>query len=233
MNGNVYKKGERPEYLEVKTRLGVEKIELKKVLYFMSDVRVVEAHMQRGETFRFYEKLDIVQEQLDSDEWLRCHKSYLVNRKWIRQITRESLMIGKETIPVSRNYYMQLRDKGLIGRDKDKMEMTLAPNRKDVGVVRCVGGKYEGMEYYIYPNEKLVLGRGYDRADLIFDEPQISRVHCWIQYNQTTNHYYISNQSTNGIYIGEDKVEEKDVILEVKKGTRIRLANTEQVFEIG
>lgn len=132
MNENVYKKGDRAEYLEVKSRLGVEKIELKKVLYFMSDVRVVEAHMQRGETFRFYEKLDVVQEQLDSDEWLRCHKSYLVNRKWIRQITRESLTIGKETIPVSRNYYMQLRDKGLIGRDKDKMEMTSAPDRKDM-----------------------------------------------------------------------------------------------------
>ncbi len=227
------KKNTKCEYMEVKTRLGVEKIGLRNVLYFASNVRVVEAHMIRGEVFRFYEKLDAVQEQLGTEDWLRCHKPFLVNRRWIRQITRESLTIGKEEIPVSRNYYIQLREMGLVGKDKEKLQAGGETGPQEVGVIRFVEGKYAGTQYHIYPNEKLILGRGYNQADLVFDEPQISRVHCWVQYNQIRKGYYISNESANGIYINDKKVEDKDAVIEVGKGDRIRLADTDQIFEIG
>ena len=227
------KKNQNCGYMDVKTRQGVEKIPLGRVLYFSSNARVVEAHMDKGQVFRFYGKLDDVQEELGETEWLRCHKSYLVRRKYIRKIAREYLIVGREQVAMSRNYYVKLRDMGLVGRDKDKIQAIATNEQQKMGILHFVGGRYEGRSYYIYPNEKLVLGRGYNQADLVFDEPEISRVHCWVQYNAVTDHYYISNQSINGIYINDELLEEHDSIREVKQGDRIRLAKTEECFEIG
>lgn len=232
MNYSIYKKDSKPQYMEVRNGQGVDRIELGKVLYFTSDVRVIEAHMMKGHVFRFYGKLDEVQEELGKNDWLRCHKSFLVNRKYIRQITREYLITESEQIPVSRNYYQKFREMGLIGKDKDKIQVMASMHRQKPGVVRCISGTYKGMEYHIYPNEKLVFGRGYDQADVVLEEPEISRVHCWIQYNHITDRYYISDQSVNGTYINGQKIEVQDSIIEMKAGDQIQLAKTQQIFEV-
>lgn len=233
MDYNFYKKNGNYEYMEIRTGQGVEKIETNRVLYFTSDVRVVEAHMETGKVLCFYGKLDEVQECLAADEWLRCHKSFLVNRKWIRQIKREYILVAKEQVPVSRNYYLKFREMGLIGKERNHIQMSGVAKRQKIGIVHCVCGKYEGMDFYIYPNEKLVLGSGYEQADLIFDEDTIDPEHCWIQYNNVTDSYFVCNRSRNGIYIDDTMVGEYNKVQEAALGARIRLANTQQIFEIG
>lgn len=233
MDYNFYKKNGNYKYMEVRTGQSVEKIELNRVLYFTSDVRVVEAHMETGKVFCFYGKLDEVQECLAADEWLRCHKSFLVNRKWIRQIKREYILVAKEQVPVSRNYYQQFREMGLVGKERNKIEMSGVATQNRIGIVHCVCGKYQGLDFYIYPNEKLVFGRGYELADLVFEEEQIDTEHCWIQYNNATNSYFICNRSSKGIYINDQMIGTYNAIQEAALGTRIRLADTEQIFEIG
>lgn len=230
---NFYKKKGNYTYMEVRNGQGVEKIELNRVLYFASDVRVVEAHMETGKVFCFYDKLDDVQKRLTEDEWLRCHKSFLVNRKWIRQIKREYISVAKEKVPVSRNYYQQFRKMGLIGKEHNKIEITGATKQQKIGIVHCVCGKYEGMDFYIYPNEKLVFGRGYDQADLVFEEEGIDAEHCWIQYNNATDSYFVCNRSLKGIYINDTMITEYNMVREAALGTQLRLAQTEQIFEIG
>lgn len=233
MDYNFYKKNGNYEYMEIRTGQGVEKIETNRVLYFTSDVRVVEAHMETGKVFCFYGKLDEVQECLAADEWLRCHKSFLVNRKWIRQIKREYILVAKEQVPVSRNYYLKFREMGLIGKERNHIQMSGGAKRQKIGIVHCVCGKYEGMDFYIYPNEKLVLGSGYEKADLIFDEATIDFEHCWIQYNNVIDSYFVCNCSRNGIYIDDTMVGEYNKVQEAALGARIRLADTQQIFEIG
>ncbi len=219
--------------MEVRNGQGIEKIELNRVLYFASDVRIVEAHMETGKVFCFYDKLDDVQSRLAEEDWLRCHKSFLVNRKWIRQIKREYILAAKEKVPVSRNYYLQFREMGLVGKERSKIEMSGVARQQKIGVVHCIGGKYEGMDFYIYPNEKLVFGRGYDQADLVFDEENIDLEHCWVQYNKETDSYFVCNRSLKGICINGTPVTEYNTVRETALGTQIQLADTEQIFEIG
>jgi two-component system LytT family response regulator len=41
---------------------------------------------------------------LPDNQFIRVHKSYIVARKYINSITRNRIEIGKETIPIGRNY---------------------------------------------------------------------------------------------------------------------------------
>ena len=63
------------------------------------------------ETLTYYEKLDCLENQLRS-EFVRCHKSYLVNMKWVRRVDSKLVFLtnGIE-IPVSRNKMTETKDK--------------------------------------------------------------------------------------------------------------------------
>ena len=225
------------EYMEVRTQKGLEKIQLNKVLYFMSDVRVIEAHMENGEILRFYKKLDELQASLSDLSFLRCHKSFLVNSRRITKITREYLFVGDEKVPVSRTYYVKMREQGLIGKKHGKVEIvdnkTSSLKHRDMGILKCISGKFKGTVLYIYSNEKIVFGRSYEKADLVFDEMEISREHCWIQYNDKINGYFICNCSANGIFINDQYITEKNSIVNLKQGDKIQLAETDNVFQVG
>ena len=232
MDCNFYKKGQQYEYMEIHTQHGLQRILLEEVMFFSSDVRIVEVHLKDENVYRFYGKLDEVQ-QILGEAFLRCHKSFLVNRKKIDRISREWVWIGGKQIPVSRTCYVKMRQQGLLGNNRDKIQMILEENGVAKGRVRCVSGKYQGAEFWIYPNEKLILGRGYDQADVVLDEPEISREHCWIQYNDKVDRYYICNRSVNGIYVNDVRLEERDMMREAQTGDRLRLADTNEIFEVG
>jgi len=69
----------------------------------------------------------------------------------------------------------------------------------------------------------LVIGRDPAKASVIISEPIISKCHCTIYYE--SNEVFIKdNNSTNGIYMNnekftEKKLQDKDVVLLGKKGT--------------
>ncbi len=80
-------------------------------IYYVESVgRKIHIHSQQGET-EYYEKLDTLQEQLEGD-FVRCHKSYLVNMKWIQQVDYRmvTLMNGMQ-IPISRNRVTETKEK--------------------------------------------------------------------------------------------------------------------------
>lgn len=219
MDCSFYKKGTQCEYIEMHTRQEIHRIRLEEVLYFSSDVRIVEVHLVEGTTYRFYGKLDEVQQVL-RDTFLRCHQSFLVNKNKISRITRKWVWVQEQQIPVSRTYYVQMRQDGLL-EGNGNVRTVSKENRAVKGRVRCISGKYQGSEFRIYPNEKLVLGRGYDRADIVLDDLQISREHCWIQYNTQADSYFVCNCSANGIMINDVWLEERDRLWEVRSGDRL------------
>ena len=232
MDCNFYKKGQQYEYMEIHTQQGMQRILLEEVMFFSSDVRIVEVHLKNDDACRFYGKLDEVQQVL-GNAFLRCHKSFLVNRKKIDRIGREWVWIGGKQIPVSRTYYVKMRQQGLLRNDSNRIQIVPDENSVVKGRVRCVSGKYQGTEFWIYPNEKLILGRGYDQADVVLDEPEISREHCWIQYNDKVDRYFICNCSITGIYVNDVRLEERNMMREAQAGDRLRLADTNEIFEVG
>ena len=77
---------------------------LAEVLYFVSDRRVVRVYTEKGKEYMFYEKLDEVEYQLNeyNCQFLRIHKSYLVNCRQIeRYHPKQIRMRNGDVLPVS------------------------------------------------------------------------------------------------------------------------------------
>lgn len=79
-------------------------IRKKDILYFESRKRLVFLITAKGE-YQFYQKLDILEKQLSEDGFLRCHRSFLVQERYVKSWKENALWLedGRE-IPVSRTY---------------------------------------------------------------------------------------------------------------------------------
>ncbi len=79
-------------------------------IYYVESIgRKIHIHCQQGEA-EYYEKLDRLMEQLEG-EFVRCHKSYLVNMQWIQCVDNKMITLTNGTqIPVSRNRMTETKD---------------------------------------------------------------------------------------------------------------------------
>lgn len=223
-------------YLEVKTSGGLVKLWLSKVLYFTSDVRVIEAHLAH-DVVRFYGRLDELERQISGSRFLRCHQSFLVNRDRIEKLTREWLLLHGERIPVSRSRYEQMKQQGMFDKEGKSVEhvrhRSLSEQWKDVGAVIGISGKYLGVILRMKGGQRFVIGRNYEQSDLVVDDGCISRSHCWIEYHPAEKNYYVCDQSANGVFINDSYYLERDRVVILKPGDELRLADTEHVFKLG
>lgn len=74
------------------------------ILYLESSKRLILLHTAR-EVFRFYQRLDNLEEQLAQDGFLRCHRSFLVQEGCVKGWKEDELWLENgERIPVSRSY---------------------------------------------------------------------------------------------------------------------------------
>lgn len=93
-------------------------VKLCEVLYFVSDRRVIRIYMENGDVYKFYKKLDDLEEQLKrfTTRFLRIHKSYLVNGNQILQFhpkfvvmrNKQQLSISAEKRGIVMQYHMNL-----------------------------------------------------------------------------------------------------------------------------
>lgn len=73
------------------------------ILYFESSRRTVTLHTKQS-SFIFYEKLDSIEKELRSCDFVRCHQSFLVNAKEIRTVKTDSLtLLNGDILPVSKS----------------------------------------------------------------------------------------------------------------------------------
>ncbi len=82
-----------------------EQILLDRVLYFMGEGRKVGiCQKNQRESVSFYAKLCDVEAMLENQDFVRCHQSYLVNRRYIKSFSRTEINVGGERVPISRKY---------------------------------------------------------------------------------------------------------------------------------
>lgn len=74
------------------------------IAYIDSSNHALCFHMQDGQEYTSYGKLDEIQVQLASELFVRCHKSFIVNLIHVGRLTREGFHIGDILIPISRTY---------------------------------------------------------------------------------------------------------------------------------
>ena len=96
--------------LTVKVYGNPHRIRLSRVIFFESAGRKITAVMEQEE-FEFYMKMDALAERIAACDFLRCHQSYLVNRKYILGYSSgELLLYGKKRLPISRRYAAAVRE---------------------------------------------------------------------------------------------------------------------------
>lgn len=88
----------------------VEKIPYDQILYFESKGNKVILYSKDGKVTDFYDKLDHVQQSLDSKSFLRCHQSYLVNMPHIYSAGDDFVLKDGKRVPIKVRERKALRD---------------------------------------------------------------------------------------------------------------------------
>jgi len=96
---------------------------LDEILYFSVLQHNVDVVMKKtspnkpNKTYTFHESLSNLEQQLSSQGFLRIHKSYLVNMRYLKKLQcREALLETSDTLPVSEKNYSSLKKQYLLWR---------------------------------------------------------------------------------------------------------------------
>lgn len=85
-------------------------IKVKDILFFERQGRYTNIYT-KDNVYQTKDKLDEIENELDSDEFVRCHNSYLVPLAQITEYKRDKVDIVEYDIPISRNYQQEMRDR--------------------------------------------------------------------------------------------------------------------------
>lgn len=118
------------EYLPEAVRTILRKVELEKLelsyeflegkqtfsladLYYIESKRhKLEFHLELGEQYTLYGKLDDVESQLQTYNFVRIHKSFLVNYKHIQSVENYKLYLKNgEVLPIPRERFRQVKER--------------------------------------------------------------------------------------------------------------------------
>ena len=104
------RKNEREKFLLVKTKAGMLKIAVDKIMYIeaQADGCVVEFCPYKDGTFQVetIDRISELEEQLDKNDFIKCHRSYIVRIDKIRRVKRAWIeLTNGSRIAVSRNLY--------------------------------------------------------------------------------------------------------------------------------
>ena len=89
----------------VKTEYRLRQIELERILYIEGMKDYVKIHVEdEPHPVLSLMSLKSLEEQLPADRFIRVHRSYIVQPAKIRTIERNSIVFGRERIPISENY---------------------------------------------------------------------------------------------------------------------------------
>lgn len=98
------------------------------------------------------------------------------------------------------------------------------------GIIRCVTGTYGGADIPLDSGGKVIVGRDSLVCQLVLPEPDVSRKHFSVEYNQITSMYRIECFSANGLKLSGNKVVAQSKVMEVPHGTQIFMAKGKEIL---
>jgi DNA-binding LytR/AlgR family response regulator len=102
-------------YFFIKCDTKLEKIYLHDLLYIEADANYVTFHTLHKK-YLSYLTIKSVEDYLPPNQFMRIHKSFLVQIDKIQSIDKTSLMVGQIKLPLSRNYR-----EALLGKIEEKV----------------------------------------------------------------------------------------------------------------
>lgn len=96
------------DFIVVNKERQCQKLLLDHVYYFEIRGRTIEAHTKER-IFIYYEQIGNLEKNLQGKGFCRCHKSYLVNLRYVNSYTRQELILDSgEKIMIARRRYEQV-----------------------------------------------------------------------------------------------------------------------------
>ncbi len=93
------------DYIVVSRERQKRKLFLDSVRYFEIKGRQIDVHQEKG-VFTYYEQIGVLERQLGGKGFFRCHKSYLLNLKYVEVYNRQEAILdnGERIIIAKRRY---------------------------------------------------------------------------------------------------------------------------------
>ena len=93
------------EFIIVSRERQKKKIFLDDIYYFEIKGRIVDVHGPEG-IFTYYEQIGELEDKLRDKGFFRCHKSYLINLKYVEGYNRQEVLLenGKKIVIAKRRY---------------------------------------------------------------------------------------------------------------------------------
>lgn len=101
------------------------------------------------------------------------------------------------------------------------------------GHIYGLRGMYATADIDISDGTPLVIGRSPKLANLVINDPQISKVHCVIEYNSEKQKYSFIDKSTNGTFLKDGKRLYPNRRYVFNAGDVFFLANIDNMFYFG
>lgn len=95
--------------LFVKEGRELVRLEIENILFIKGQKDYVQFHMLDGQRTLSLMNLKDLEQQLADYRFLRIHQSYIINTAHLKRCALESVQVGKQTLPVSQSYRLQLK----------------------------------------------------------------------------------------------------------------------------
>ncbi|MGL4913177.1 MAG: LytR/AlgR family response regulator transcription factor [Romboutsia sp.] len=98
----------RENFIIMESKGCIEKIPINDITYIEVQRKEITIHTRKG-NYHTKNSLDKMGKELEIYNFFRCHKSYLINMKHIEYISKNSVIINSEEIPVSKHRISNLK----------------------------------------------------------------------------------------------------------------------------
>lgn len=93
------------EYISVKADYKVSLVKISDIVYLESEGEYVRMHLSDGTTITTLFRLKNMETALPAEMFMRVHRSYIVNLRWIKGYVRGRIFLGEtEYVPIGENY---------------------------------------------------------------------------------------------------------------------------------
>lgn len=105
-----YEKYRSSKPIVIRTKDGVQVVKAREILCVESFYKKVTVYLVNGEEIQIFGTIKTLKQQLPTQEFTFCHKSYLVNLDYVQYIKRyEVLLLNGKILPASKGYYESFR----------------------------------------------------------------------------------------------------------------------------
>ncbi len=206
-------------------------IPMEQIIYIESSNRRITLHTMLGK-YEYYEKMYVLEELLRDNDFIRCHQSYMVSKRFVTDYNSLEICLDDIVLPIGRKYKEQVYS-AFENRNEDWSDEKTDKVSEKQGVLVCERGTYKGATLHFRPEQSILIGRDEKMVDIAVDMPKVSRMHCAIIFHEQDETYEIVDFSKNGTYINGHKRLEPDKSYLVQPGTRVSFGDSDNVYRLG